>query len=52
MNQRFSIIGLIFSVMVSVENSTALLNNELLSQPIKMNVNHSIMKMKTIFLKT
>lgn len=50
MNQRFSVLGLIFSVFISADNSTSFFSNALKSEPLYMNNNRSTAKMKTVFL--
>jgi len=50
MNQRFSVLGLFFSILILAENSTTVLNNVLQSKPMNIENNHSTFKMKTTLL--
>jgi len=51
MNQLFSVLGLLFSILILAENSTtAVLNNVLQINPMNMENNYSTIKKKTMFL--
>jgi len=50
MNQQFSMLGLLFSILILAENSTTVLNNVLQSNQMNMENNHSTIKTKTMFL--
>ncbi|XP_025200333.1 uncharacterized protein MAL13P1.304-like [Melanaphis sacchari] len=50
MNQQFSVLYLLYYILILAENSTTVLNNVFQSNPIKMENDHSTIKMKTMFL--
>lgn len=50
MNQQFSMLGLLFSILILAENSTRVLNNVLQSNQMNMENNHSTIMTKTMFL--